>query len=119
MRTTLEVLDEHLRWREEGQLEEDLTRNYAEDAVLLTSYGILHGYDGIRASAGLLYQQLEGTQYLYRTRLTHGKMAFLEWAAAGPRIQVTSGADSYLIEHGLIRVQTIHYTLISTESDTR
>lgn len=118
MRTTLEVFDDHLRWREAGNLEEDLKRNYARDAVLLTAYGIFHGHDGIRASAGLLYQQIHGTEYMYRTRLVYGKMAFLEWAAVGPEMHVTNGADSYLIEDGLIRVQTIHYTLISTSSES-
>lgn len=119
MRSTLDVFNDHLRLREQGDLAEDLTRNYARDAVLLTAYGIFHGHDGISASAGLLYQQLHGTQYTYRTRLVHGKMAFLEWAADGPELRITNGADSYLIEDGLIRVQTIHYTLISTSSEPR
>lgn len=112
-RTTFEVFQDHLHLREEGNIAEDLERNYAEDAVLLTGYGIFSGHDGIRASAELLHQQLSGARYMYRTRLVHGKVAYLEWEAGGERIYVSNGADSYYIEDGRIRVQTIHYTLLS------
>lgn len=37
MRTTLDVFEDHLRWREQGNLDEDLKRNYAEGAALLTA----------------------------------------------------------------------------------
>lgn len=112
-RTTYEVFTDHLHLREEGQIAEDIARNYAEDAVLLTGYGIFSGHDGIRASAELLDQQLQGARYMYRSRLVHGKIAFLEWEAGGHRMYVSNGADSYFIENGLIHVQTIHYTLLS------
>lgn len=113
-RTTYEVFNDHLHLREQGRIEEDLERNYAEDAVLLTGYGIFSGHDGIRVSAEILDQQLKGARYMYRTRLVHGKMAFLEWGAGGERMYVSNGADSYFIADGRIRVQTIHYTLLST-----
>lgn len=112
-RTTYEVFTDHLRLREQGRIAEDLERNYAEDAVLLTGYGIFSGHDGIRASAELLEQQLQGARYMYRSRLVHDKMAFLEWEAGGQRMYVSNGADSYFIEDGVIHVQTIHYTLLS------
>lgn len=117
-RTTYEVFNDHLHLREEGKIDEDLERNYADDAVLLTGYGVFSGHDGIRASAKLLHAQLQGARYMYRTRLVHGSVAFLEWEAGGHRMYVSNGADSYYIEDGLIRVQTIHYTLLSAPCES-
>lgn len=42
-RSTREVLEDHLRLRREGDLEEDLARNYAEDVVLLCKHGVFKG----------------------------------------------------------------------------
>lgn len=51
IRTTDEVLNDHLRLRLEGDLEDDMARNYAADVVLLTGCGVFRGHDGVRASA--------------------------------------------------------------------
>ena len=39
-------------------------------------------------------------------------MAFLEWTVEAGPFRVPDGADSYLIEHGRIQAQTIHYTVV-------
>lgn len=112
-RSTLDVLNNHLYLREHGDIDDDIEHNYAEDAVLLTGYGVFHGRDSIRASANILDQQLGHSHYLYRTRLVHGPAAFLEWTAESDHMRVQDGADSYFIEDGVIKVQTIHYTLVA------
>ncbi len=80
-RSTREVLDDHLALAATGDLETDLSRNFAEDAVLLTGYGIFRGIDGVRSKARLLAEQLPGGRWDYRTVMAEGEMGFLEWAA--------------------------------------
>jgi hypothetical protein len=38
-------------------------------------------------------------------------MAFLEWTVDDGPFRIRDGADSYLIQDGRIRMQTIHYTV--------
>jgi hypothetical protein len=39
-------------------------------------------------------------------------IGFLEWTADSDTHIVTDGVDSYVIQDGYIRAQTIHYTLM-------
>ena len=112
VRSAAEVFDDHLRLRQEGDLDNDLARNYAEDVVLLTGFGVFRGHDGVRSAAARLRRQVPGSRYAYRVRLVEGELAFLEWGAISDRTRVEDGADSYLIRDGRIRAQTIHYTVI-------
>jgi hypothetical protein len=111
-RSSREVLEDHLRLAEEGKLEEDLARNYAEDLVLLCTDGVLRGLEAARASAKSLEAQLPHARFEYRTVLVDGESGFLEWRATSDSCRVEDGVDSYLIRDGRIRVQTIHYTLL-------
>ena len=89
-RSAQEVLDDHLniaqRWEgDEVDLEtivqEDLSRNVAEDIVVLTNRGTFHGHEGVMQLAQMLGEELpdhEAFQYTYTS--VEGRMAFLEWA---------------------------------------
>ena len=105
------VFNDHLRLAETGDVEGDIRRNIAKDVVLLTGIGILRGHDGVRRSRTVLSQDLPGGDYEYLTRLVHGECAFLEWRARAESVEIDDGADSFVIRDGLIRVQTIHYTV--------
>lgn len=112
-RSTREVLDDHLALAADGDLETDLSRNFAEDVVLLTGYGVFRGIEGVRAKAGLLAAQLPGGRWSYRTVMAEGELGFLEWAGEGQNgARVEDGADSFLIRNGRIQAMTIHYTVI-------
>src|SRR5881296_1099694 len=106
-RSTRKVLDDHLRHRRKREVEVDVSRNFAEDVVLLTSLGLFRGHDGVRRSAQILHEQLPCAKYQFRTKLVDGEIAFLEWTARCPNAEVTDGADSFLIRNGRIMVQTI------------
>lgn len=110
-RSTQDVFDDHLELARRGDVETDLRRNFAEDCVLLTTYGVFKGHEGSRAAAELLERQIPKARYDYRTRMVHGEMAFLEWTAEGEGARTDDGADSYLIRNGRIHVMTIHYTV--------
>ena len=109
-RSTQEVFEDLLTLAQQGDVETDLTRNFAQDCVLLTTYGVFKGHKGAREAANLLDRQIGKTEYEYRTRLWHDEVAFLEWTAHTPTATVDDGADSYWVHDGLIRVMTIHYT---------
>jgi len=78
-RQAVDVLRDHLALREEGELEEDLRRNYARDVALLTARGILRGHDGVRESAAFLYEAARGHRYRYHLTVEDDRMAMLEW----------------------------------------
>ncbi|MCG7508406.1 hypothetical protein [Mesorhizobium retamae] len=110
-RDTHQVLEDHLRLRLEGRLEEDLQRNYAPDVVLLTVNSNSKGHHAIRMSAKRLAEQLPDADFEFVMKQVSGSFALLVWKARSPRQEAHSGADTFVIENGLIRLQTIHYHL--------
>jgi hypothetical protein len=110
-RSTQAVFEDHLRLRVAGDLEEDLRRNYADDVVLICEFGVLHGRDAIRESAGRLGMQLPDARFEFTAKHVEGEYAFLIWKASSPKFQVEDGADSFVIRDGRIIMQAIYYRL--------
>jgi hypothetical protein len=110
-RSTEEVLQDHLKLRMENKLEEDLERNYAESVVLLTVNSNACGHDAIRMSAGRLEEQLPDARLEFVATQVSDRFALLIWRATSDRFDAMEGADSFVIEDGLIQLQTIHYRL--------
>lgn len=117
MRSTREVLDDHLRLAAEGDWRTDLDRNVADDIVVLTGFGIFTGRDQVRVLAELLDAQLPGASFEYTTVVSQGEVGYLEWTADGPTARVRDGADSFVIRDGRIVAQTIHYTVEPIDAD--
>ena len=111
-RATCEVLEDHLALAQAGDIEADLARNFAEDCVILTSYGVFRGHDGCRRAARLLDEQIGRTYCNYDNKMWHDELAFLEWTADTPTARITDGADSYWVRDGRIQAMTIHYTVL-------
>ncbi len=111
-RNTEEVFEDHLRLRVAGKLEEDLARNYAEDVVLLTSNSNATGHEAMRTSAERLAAQLPDAEFEFVAKKVRERFALLVWRAASRKFAAIDGADSFFIENGLIRMQTIHYRLV-------
>lgn len=110
-RSAQQVLEDHLRLADEGDLEGDLARNVAEDIVMLTGRGVFRGHDGVRELARQLMAEIPSGRWTYVTTLVEAPMAFLEWTVDEGPFRIRDGADSYLIDGGKIRAQTIHYTV--------
>ena len=108
-RTTKEVIDDHLRLRLEAKLEEDLSQNYAEDVICLSLTGGHRGHDGIRQTASELDSAVPAGSYQYDEVKEEGPVAMLVWSARGDGVRIDDGSDSFIVEDGLIKVQTIHY----------
>ena len=118
-RSAREVLEDHLGIANEwvgGSFEElmqrDLDRNVSPDIVVLINRGVFRGHDGVRELAQMLAEELpEHRAFDYTHVAAEGRLAFLEWTYEDSQVRVRDGADSYLIEDGLIVGQTIHYTV--------
>lgn len=111
-RSAGQVFEDHLRLRIAGDLEEDLIRNYARDVVLLTTNSNACGHEAIRVSAGRLREQLPGARFDLVQKQVRERFALLIWRARSDRFNAVDGSDSFVIEGGLIRLQTIHYRLL-------
>ena len=110
MRTTRQVLDDHLERRCEGDLEGDLHANYADNLVVLSKDGIFRGKNGIRTTARILEDNLPDATFRYDLLRVADQFALLSWSAkASNGSRTCHGADSFVVRDGRIVVQTIHF----------
>jgi hypothetical protein len=112
-RSPEEVFEDHLQLRQGGhdRVEEDVRRNFADNVIVVTNFGVFEGREGIRECAGILRGQLPSGRYEYKTKLVRGRVAHLAWSGNCGDVQIDDGWDAFVIENGQITVQTIHYTL--------
>ena len=109
-RTPEEVFGHHVEALGAGDLEEILA-DYAEDGVLITPAGALHGKGGIRAAFTQLLADVPNADWTLKTQIYEGDVLFLEWAADAGATFVDDGIDTFVFRDGLIAVQTVRYTL--------
>jgi hypothetical protein len=110
-RSTEDVLEDHLSCRQSGDIDGDLARNYADEVVILTSRGAFHGRADVHRLNKLLRDTVPQSRYEFPIKLVKGAYAFIEWRARQPGKSIEDGADSFVIENGKIRLQTIHYNV--------
>ena len=109
-RTPEEVFQHHAQSLGAGDLDE-IVADYAEDAVFITPAGIQRGKDGIRAAFTQLLADVPNAAWDLKTQIYEGDILFLEWAADAAATFVEDGIDTFVFRDGLIRVQTVRYTL--------
>jgi hypothetical protein len=98
------------RRRGAGDLDE-IVADYADDAVLITPAGPRRGKDGIRATFTQLLADVPDAAWNLKTQIYEDDVLFLEWAADAATTRVEDGLDTFVFRDGLIRVQTVRYTL--------
>ncbi len=106
MRSTREVVADHIQLQIAGLIEEDWQRNYHGDAVLLTESGWFRGYDAWRDRVGALYRPADGAYYEIESLQVQDGYAFLVWKAGSAGLVVEGAADSFVVVDGKIRMQT-------------
>lgn len=89
-----------------------IVADYSDDAVFITPGGVLRGKDGIREAFTKLVSDVPGATWELPTQIYEGDVLFLEWKADGRTNRVEDGVDTFVFRDGLIRVQTVRYTLI-------
>jgi len=109
-RTPGEVFQHHAQALGAGDLDE-IVADYAADAVFISPSGVQRGKDGIRAAFTQLLADVPDAAWDLRTQIYEGDVLFLEWAADAAATRVEDGIDTFVFRDGLIRVQTVRYTL--------
>ena len=111
MRTTSEIIHDHLRRRRERQLDRDLHDNFADEVVLLSDEGVHHDQVGVHKLASILDSYVSSSDYRYDDLVVEGAYALLRWSATGDDVVIHDGANSFVTRNDRIIVQTIHYAV--------
>ena len=109
-RTPEEVFSHHAQALGAGDLDE-IVADYSDDAIFITPTGVLRGKDGIREAFTRLLADVPNADWDLKTLIYVDDVLFLEWAADAARTRVEDGIDTFVFRDGLIRVQTVRYTL--------
>jgi ketosteroid isomerase-like protein len=109
-RTPEEVFQHHVQALGAGDLDE-IVADYSDDAVFITPAGVRHGKDGIRAAFTQLLADVPNADWTLPTQIYEGDVLFLEWTADAEKTRVEDGIDTFIFRDGLIRLQTVRYTV--------
>ena len=108
--TAQEVLERHLELSRAGD-DEAFLRSYRKDSFLIMRAGVRRGLEEIRSCFEQLNRELPNAHFSYSVVTTEQEVGFVQWTAESDAHVVEDGVDTYLIQDGYIRAQTIHYTL--------
>ena len=108
-RTPEEVFLHHRQTLEEGDIW-GIVQDYSDDALFIGPDGIVRGKDGVRQAFVKLLGDLPEARCDLKT-LFADDVLFLAWSAESARTRVDDGVDTFVFADGLIRVQTVWYTL--------
>jgi hypothetical protein len=76
---------------------------------------LLRGKDGVRQGFVKLLDDLPSAEWELPTMLFEDDVLLLEWKAESARAKADDGIDTFVFRDGLIRVQTVRYTLVSKD----
>ncbi len=110
-RTPEEVFAHHAQSLGAGDLDA-IVADYADDAFLITPAAVMRGRDGVRAVFTQLLSDVPDAAWDLKTQIYEDDVLFLEWAADAAATRVEDGIDTFVFRDGLIRVQTVRYTLL-------
>jgi len=110
-RAPQEVFAHHAQVLGAGDLD-GIVSDYTEDALFITPAGVRRGPDGIREAFRQLLAELPDATWDLKTQIYEQDILLLEWAADARTNRVEDGIDTFVFRDGMIRVQTVRYTLI-------
>ncbi|HUK72748.1 MAG TPA: nuclear transport factor 2 family protein [Streptosporangiaceae bacterium] len=109
-RTPEEAFNHHAQALGAGDLDE-IVADYTDDAVLISPAGVKRGKDGVRAAFIQMLADVPNANWDLKTQIYENDILFLEWAADAATTRVEDGIDTFVFRDGMIRVQTVRYTL--------
>jgi ketosteroid isomerase-like protein len=112
-RTPEEVFQHHAEALGAGDLDE-IVADYSDDAVFITPAGVKRGLEGVREAFTQLLADVPNADWDLKTLIYENDVLFLEWAATAAETKVEDGIDTFIFSDGLIRLQTVRYTLQRT-----
>jgi len=92
-----------------------IVSDYADDAVFITPEGVRRGKDGVRQGFVKLLEDLPSAEWQLPTMLFEDDVLLLEWKAESATTKADDGIDTFIFQDGLIRVQTVRYTLVAKD----
>jgi hypothetical protein len=109
-RTPREVFQHHAEALGAEDLD-GIVSDYADDALFMTPDGVLRGKEGVRQAFEKLLGDVPHASWELPTQLFEDDVLLLEWRATSDVARVEDGIDTFVFRDGLIRVQTVRYTL--------
>lgn len=91
---------------------EGIVSDCRDDALFITPEGVKRGKDGVREGFRKLLAALPGATCELPTQIYEDDILLLEWKAESESTRVDDGIDTFVFRDGLIRVQTVRYTLV-------
>jgi len=110
-RTPEEIFQHHAEALGAGDLD-GIVADYTDDAVFITPAGVKRGLDGVREAFTQLLADVPNAAWDLKTLIFDRDVLFLEWAADAGATRVDDGIDTFVFSDGLIRVQTVRYTVL-------
>jgi ketosteroid isomerase-like protein len=89
---------------------EEIVSDYADDALLVVQKKVYRGKDGARQVFTQLLADVPSAKWELETVFAEDVL-YLEWKATGGGRKVEDGIDTFIFRDGLIRVQTVVYTV--------
>jgi hypothetical protein len=89
---------------------EDIVADYTEDAILVAQQKVYRGKDGARQVFTQLLSDVPQASWELDTVFADDVL-YLEWKATGGGREVQDGIDTFIFRDGMIRVQTVAYTI--------
>lgn len=109
-RTPEEIFGHHAEALMKGDIDE-IVADYSEDAVFVTPSGTKHGKDGVRKAFEELLGIVPNAAWDVPTVVYEGDLLLIEWSAQSAKTGITDGVDTFVFRDGLIRAQTVRYTV--------
>lgn len=112
-RTPQEVFQHHAEVLIAGDID-GIVSDYTDDAVFITPDGVRRGKDGVREGFEKLLGDLPSAEWNVPTQIFEGDLLFIEWNAVSEKTRADDGVDTFAFRDGLIRAQTVRYTVQQT-----
>ena len=109
-RSPQQVFEHHVQALGAGDLD-GIVEDYTDDAVFITPAGVKRGKDGIREAFTKLLADVPNADWTLPTQIYDGDVLFLEWTATSEATKVDDGIDTFIFRDGMIRLQTLRYTV--------
>ena len=109
-RTPQEIFADHVAAVSHGDMAA-IVKNYADDAVIVTSHGVLEGPAGVESFFRQTLEALPEVELSATSAVFGGNALLLHWTASSPQGRVDDGVDTFLFANGLIQLETSSFTL--------
>ena len=112
--TAEEVVDHHFNAFLKNDVDE-IMKDYVDESEIWNSEGRIQGLEAIAGFFAYAFSVLpkKGTQFGIKQKIVKGDWVYFAWNADSPVISIPTGADTFVVKHGKILLQTVATHLMS------